>query len=380
MQIPFVSSTRSSLGVEWELELVDPASRELASVAGDVLADLADGPTEHPKAKHELLESTVEIITGVCAGVDEALGDLAGTLTEVTDAAAGRGAQVMCSGTHPFTDWAGQPVSPDPRYARFLEEKQWPARQLQVFGVHVHVGVRSPEKVMPIVTALTAYLPHLVALSSSSPYWMGRDTGLASARSTVFGALPTTGLPEQLASWPAFEGYLQAQIAAGTVQSVREVWWDIRPHPGFGTVELRMCDGLSTLREVGMIAALGQCLVEQMDSDLDRGEALRAPEPWLARENKWRAVRYGLEAREIVDSTGLTRPLRESLVELVEFLGPAAERLGCTDHLGVVAETLAGGTSSTRQRAAAGPGTDLTAVVDHLLAEMAAGRPLAAGV
>jgi carboxylate-amine ligase len=167
VRIPFSPSERASLGVEWELELIDNESRELRSGASEILAEIcpADAPA-HPKAKHELLESTVEVITGVCGTVAEAKEDLAGTVREVRKAAANLNLGLMCSGTHPFTDWATQQISPNPRYHELVESMQWLARRLQIFGVHVHVGVRAPEKVIPIVNALTNYVPHLLALSS----------------------------------------------------------------------------------------------------------------------------------------------------------------------------------------------------------------------
>lgn len=380
MQIPFTSSPRSSLGVEWELELIDVDTRELAGgrAASDILAELAaphDG--EHPKAKHELLESCIEVITGVCTTVDEALDDLAGTVGEVRAAAERRGLGLMCSGTHPFTDWATQEISPNPRYAKLIEDMQWLARRLQIFGVHVHVGVRSPEKAIPIVNALTAYIPHFLALSGSSPYWMGADTGLASARSKVFEGLPTAGLPYQLSGWDDFEKFMETLISAHTISTIREVWWDVRPHPQFGTVELRICDGLPTLYEIGWAAALSQCLVELFNSQLDKGYTLPMPKGWTVRENKWRAARYGVDAEIIVDETGRTTPLRDALGELVHDLTPIAERLECTAELARIKEILAIGPSYARQRAvAAAHGGDLTAVVDALMAEMRSDAPL----
>jgi glutamate---cysteine ligase / carboxylate-amine ligase len=383
VHIPFSSSPRSSLGVEWELELVDLETRQLRSGASGILSELAEphqtpGPDddEHPKAKHELFESTVEIITDVCSTVEEAKADLQATLLEVSEVAARRGLGVMCSGTHPMTDWATQEISPNPRYAKLVEQMQWMARQLQIFGVHVHVGVRAPEKAIPIVNALTYYVPHFLALSASSPYWMGNDTGLASARSKVFEQLPTAGLPYQLSGWDQFEELMETLIASHAVQSVREVWWDIRPHPGFGTVELRICDGLPTLQEVGAVAALSQCLVDQFDTQLDRGYSLPRPTSWMVRENKWRAARYGLDARILVDDSGATRPLRDAIAELLDDLGPLAGRLGCSNELADAGRILEHGASYQRQRdVARRSGGDLTSVVDSLLAEMRSGTP-----
>ncbi|HWB65225.1 MAG TPA: glutamate--cysteine ligase [Mycobacteriales bacterium] len=377
MQIPFASSPRSSLGIEWELELVDLASRELHSAASEILDELAGDAPEHPKAKHELLESCVEVITGVSGTVAEALLDLAATVAEVGDAAAARGLGLMCSGTHPTTDWASQQISPNPRYAQLVEDMQWLARRLQIFGVHVHVGVRSPDKVIPIVNALTAYIPHFLALSASSPYWIGTDTGLASARSKVFEGLPTAGVPYQLSGWDDFEQFMATLISAQTIHSVREVWWDIRPHPTFGTVELRICDGLPTLYEIRWAAALSQCLVEMLSTQLDRGYTLPVPKGWTVRENKWRAARYGIDADVIVGEDGSTRPLRELIGELVDELSPIADRLECSEELQRAKQMLDIGPSYLRQRrAAADADGKLTAVVDHLVAEMRAGRPV----
>ncbi len=377
MEIPFRSSERSSLGVEWELQLVDLASRELVPGAVEILEELRpDGAEEHPKAKHELLQSTVEIITGICTTVAEAKADLAGTLAEVAAAAERRGLGLMCAGTHPFTDWQSQLISPKERYLELVERMQWMARRMQIFGVHVHVGVRAPEKAIPIVNALCQYIPHFLALSSSSPYWVGCDTGLASSRTKIFEGMPTAGLPYQLADWSEFEEYMETLISTKSIESVREVWWDVRPHPDFGTVELRICDGLPTLDEIGAVAALAQCLVEQFDTQLDRGYTLPTPASWVLRENKWRASRYGLDADIVVDDKGTVRPVRQAIRELVEELMPTAKRLGCEAELADVLRVLDVGASYQRQRAvAAASGGDLKPVVDSLLAEMRDGLP-----
>jgi YbdK family carboxylate-amine ligase len=377
VQIPFHSSERASLGVEWELQLVDLESRALTAGAVEILAELRpEGAEEHPKAKHELLQSTIEIITGICTTVSQAKADLAGTLAEVQTAAARRGLGLMCSGTHPITDWQTQQISPKERYLQLVEKMQWLARRMQIFGVHVHVGVRAPEKAIPIVNALTQYVPHFLALSASSPYWVGADTGLASARSKVFEGMPTAGLPYQLSGWDRFEQYMDTLISTHAIESVREVWWDIRPHPDFGTVELRICDGLPTLDEIGAVAALSQCLVEQFDRELDRGYTLPVPASWVLRENKWRAARYGLDADIVVDEKGTVRPVRQAITDLVEDLVPTARRLGCEAELADVERILTVGASYQRQRAvAAAHGGDLRAVVDSLLAELSNGLP-----
>ena len=374
MQIPFHSSPSSSLGVEWELQLVDRETRQLTSGATEILAELSpDG--EHPTAKAELLQSTIEVITGVCTTVPEAMADLAGTIAQVTALAEPRGLGLMCAGSHPITDWQSQQISDNPRYVKLIEDMQWLARRMQIFGVHVHVGVRSPDKAVAMVNALSSYIPHFLALSASSPYWVGSDTGLASSRSKVFEGLPTAGLPHQLNDWAQFEQYMETLIKTGTIASIKEVWWDVRPHPTYGTVELRICDGLPTIAEVGMVAALSQCLVDTFDREIDKGYTLPTPRRWVVQENKWRAARYGLDASIIVGQDGV-QPVRDALRELVQDMRSTAERLGCSAELDMVEQVLEGGASYQRQRAvAAASGGDLTAVVDSLLAEFANGKP-----
>ena len=375
MKIDFSSSSGPSLGVEWELEIVDLETRELVSASNEILAEIApEGGGDHPKAKHELFQSCIEVITGICSTVAEARADLSTTVAEVQAAAGRRGLGVMCSGSHPITDWETQDISDDERYRALVERNQWLARQLQIFGVHVHVGVRETDKVMPMVNALLSYVPHLLALSASSPYWIGSDTGLASYRSKVFEGLPTAGLPYQLSGWDQFERYMELLISTKAIQTVREVWWDIRPHPNFGTVELRICDGLPTIDEITAVAAIAQCLVDQMDTQLDRGYQLPEPRAWIVRENKWRAARYGLEAEIVVDARGTVQPVRAALDELVEDLTPTASRLGCADELAVARRILERGASYERQRSVATEHDgDLRAVVDSLLDEMRVG-------
>jgi carboxylate-amine ligase len=378
MRIDFSASERTSLGIEWELELVDLDTRELTGASDAILAAISpEGDGEHPKAKHELFQSCIEVITGVCTTVAEAQADLAETVAEVAKAAAERNVGLMCSGTHPITDWSTQRITDDERYLQLIDRNQWTARQLQIFGVHVHCGVQAPEKAMPIVNALLAYVPHFLALSASSPYWVGADTGLASFRSKIFEALPTAGLPYQLSDWDAFETYMELLITSRAIETIREVWWDIRPHPNFGTVELRICDGLPSLDEIGCVAALAQCLVERFDRQLDDGYTLPEPRPWVVRENKWRAARYGLDAEIVADSTGRLQPVREALVDLVDELAPVARRLDCEAQLSAIPKLVELGASYQRQRAtAAAHEGALEPVVDLLLGELRDGLHL----
>ena len=376
MAISWNPSRGATIGVEWELQLVDTRTRMLRQDARDVLAALP-GLTEegeHPKIRHELMQSTVEVVTGICSTVSEVKDDLSATISQLERITGRRGTMLACAGTHPVSDWRDAKMAPIQRYAELVEQMQWLARRIQTFGVHVHVGIRDGSKAIPIVNALAAYLPHFLALTASSPYWNGQDTGLASSRAIVFGGLPTSGPPQPLTDWTEFEEYMDTLLRAGTIRSIKEVWWDIRPHPDFGTVEIRMFDGVPTLREIGMTAALSQSLVQLLDTQLDRGYTLPMPPAWVVRDNKWRATRYGLDAIVITDDSGSTAPLRDELYELTRELQPVADRLGCGPELGVVTEVLDSGASYERQRAIVASGGGLGDVVDALVTEFAEDR------
>jgi carboxylate-amine ligase len=285
-----------------------------------------------------------------------------------------RDTMLACAGTHPVSDWRDAKMAPVQRYAELVEQMQWLARRIQTFGVHVHVGLRDGSKAIPIVNALATYLPHFLALTASSPFWGGHDTGLASSRAIIFGGLPTAGPPHQLADWSEFEEYMDTLLRAGTIRSIKEVWWDVRPHPDFGTVEIRMFDGVPTLREVGMVAALSQSLVHLFDTQLGRGYQLPSQPSWVVHDNRWRATRYGLDAIVITDAAGSTAPLRDELYELYLEIQPVAERLGCAGELDVLNEVLEKGASYERQRAVVATGGGLMDVVDALVTEFAEDR------
>ena len=377
MQVEFRGSPRSTLGVEVELAVVDVEKGGLVCVASPVLAELGEGYTggEHPRAKNELYESMLEIVTGVCETVPEAKADLSRTLHELQQHLEPRDLALACAGVHPFSEWYELTQTASERYTELVEAIQWPARRLMTHGVHFHVGVRSGEKAVAINNAIVTHLPVFVALSASSPYWHGHDTGLASVRTKIFESMPTTGLPPRLEDWADFESFMGTLIAAGSISSVREVWWDVRPHPDFGTVELRMCDGIPTLHEVAALAALAQCLVTRMDEQLDAGETLPVPREWVARENKWRAARYGIDAQLVVDESGRLEPLRDAVVRLVDELAPTAAALGCSDELQDVLGILEVGPSYVRQRRIVEAGGTLRDVVASLRRELATDRP-----
>ena len=376
MAIWWNSSHGTTLGIEWELQLMDAATKLLRQDAREVISALRGredaGPP--PRIHDELMQSTVEVVTGVCSTVSEAVADLAATIADLQRITDMRGTMLACAGTHPVSDWRDAKMAPVQRYAELVEQMQWLARRIQTFGVHVHVGLRDGSKAIPIVNALAAYLPHFLALTASSPFWGGHDTGLASSRAVIFGGLPTAGPPHQLADWSEFEEYMDTLLRAGTIRSIKEVWWDVRPHPDFGTVEIRMFDGVPTLREVGMVAALSQSLVHLLDTQLDRGYRLPSQPSWVVQDNRWRATRYGLDAIVITDAAGSTAPLRDELYELYQEIKPVAQRLGCADELDVLSEVVEKGASYERQRAVVATGGGLMDVVDALVTEFAEDR------
>jgi glutamate---cysteine ligase / carboxylate-amine ligase len=371
MNIVFSGSDRPTLGVEIEVQVVD----EAGALATDTAATKILTELDHaPGYKHELLECTVEVITDVCPTVKAVRRDLGAKVERLIEVADAQGYRIICTGTHPFSSWADQTVSPDPRYHRLIEDCQWTARRLLIFGIHTHVGLGSGEEAIAVSNGLSAFIPHFLALSSSSPFWQGRDTGLASIRSKVFESLPTAGLPYYMSNWGEFQRFMRTLIGAGTIRSIREVWWDIRPHPGFGTLELRICDGIPTMDELCAIVALSQSLVVWLAERYNSGLEVPQHQAWTIRENKWRAARWGLDAEIIRDEEGNLVSLRRSIGDLVNRLEPVAERLGCIDDLHGVNDILERGTSATRQREVFGRSHDLSKVVDSLVEEMASGK------
>ncbi|HSO14444.1 MAG TPA: glutamate--cysteine ligase [Arthrobacter sp.] len=380
MKIDFASSRQSTLGVEWELALVDAETGELASVAKEVLRGVAakhpelNEDDEHPHIKQELLLNTVELVTGICNTVAEAKADLSSSLAAVRDVTDPMGVEIFCAGSHPFSPPQLQPVTDKERYAKLIDRTQWWGRQMVIYGVHVHVGLDSRDKVLPVLDGLVNYFPQFQALSASSPFWGGEDTGYASQRALMFQQLPTAGLPFQFASWEDFESYAQDMFTTGVIDSLSEIRWDIRPVPHFGTIEMRICDGLASLEEVGAIAALTQCLVDEFSTTLDNGGTIPTMPPWHVQENKWRAARYGLDAIIILDAAGNEQLVTDHIRETVARLEPVAVKLGCVDELADVLKIIERGAGYQRQRrVAAEHGGDLRAVVLDLVQQMRKG-------
>ncbi|MCR2792964.1 glutamate--cysteine ligase [Microbacterium sp. zg.Y625] len=378
MTVPFATSARSSVGLEWELMLADGKTGDLAPRAPEVIEALADS-TAHERftVTGELLTNTLEVTSGVGSTVAAAVDDIADAIAAVRTVTDPMGLELLCAGSHPFAQWFEQGVTDKTRYHKLIERTQWWGRNMMIWGVHVHVGVDDVDKVLPIVNALATYLPHLQALSASSPFWAGESTGYASNRALVFQQLPTAGLPWPLQNWAEYESYLDDMAATGVMADATEVRWDVRPAPRWGTVEVRACDGMSTLPELAAVTALVQVLVEHFSRELDAGRELPILQPWFVRENKWRAARYGMDARLIVDRAGTQVPVAEHLRETLDRLADVAVELKCARELAGVDAILSGGASYARQLTVAeAAGGDLREVVQHLIREFRNGPTL----
>ena len=366
MAINFTPSPEPTLGVEVELQLVDLKTRELVPY-GPAIFDMLDDD-EH--VKPELLKSTLELNTSVCHSVKEVRRDLTALVNKLQPLCDGLGCGMISAGTHPFSTWPGQEITEQDRYLELVERVQWPAQRLMIFGLHVHVGMDSGEKAVAVFNALTKHIPQFLALSASSPFWQGNDTGLASVRTKVFETLPTAGLPERLKNWSEFENFMNTLMAAEAIESIREVWWDIRPHPGFGTVELRMCDSLPTMDELIAMTAYMHCVTVWLGQAYDKkGKPDPLDRHWITRENKWRAVRWGLDADLIIDDQGNKQKNSDRVREMLDNVEDISRQLNCEKELASVNEILKRGPSCQRQRSIYEKTGKLVPVVDALLEE-----------
>lgn len=363
METSFATSEPLTLGVELELQLVDWRSYDLVPAAPRILSTLG---SKTERIKPEIFRAMIEINTGICRDVADVRRDLVQSLRHLHEAAAAHGVEVVSAGTHPFGLHSERLFYPSDRYAQLLERNAWIARRLLIFGLHVHVGMRSGDHAIATMNALSRYLGHLLALSASSPFWAGEDTGLASSRITIFEAIPTAGTPPSFDSWADLEAFASKMVASGSVGSMKDFWWDIRPSPGFGTLEVRICDSPATLDEILSIVALVQCLAAAADDRIEAGERQAAPPAWLLRENKWRAARHGLDAAVLVDDEARSVRLRDHIPELVRSLDAVARRHRCERELAQLVNMLERGTASERQRAVRGRTHSLPAVVEML--------------
>ena len=333
-EMVFHPSAEPTMGVEIELQILDRDSGDLSPGAVRILKACEEDKVEGTSA--ELMQSMIEVKTGVCKSVDEARDQLFMRIRRVRNIASSLGFELSMGGTHPFHRTATSTVYPAERYERITERLAWLTYQRVMFGLHVHVGVPSGDMAIGVINLLVQYVPHLIAASASSPFWQGVDTGLMSSRIALYRLLPHAGLPLYFANWKDFRNYCKVMKDCQTIGSFKDIYWDIRPRPDFGTIEFRICDIPLTITETMRLVALIRCLTVsairllQEHPRMRRGNIKRH---WIAVENKWLATRYGLQAMYIRTPSGKRRPLVKDLSDLIERLMPIAREYGDDKYL-----------------------------------------------
>lgn len=373
----FAQSPRSTLGIEWELQLIDTDSNDLRQSADSIMDAVENLDIDSSMIHREMLLNTIELVSKPHERVKDACADLLEGLEILHPLVEPMRITLGSAGSHPFANPVYQRVTDSERYAELVNRTQYWGRQMLLFGTHVHVGVESRDKVLPILNALVTRFGQLQALTAASPFWSGVKTGYSDNRAMVFQQLPTAGTPRQFTEWSELENYTEGMKKTGVIDGFDEIRWDIRPSPKYGTIEVRVCDAATNIAEVGMVAALCQCLIENYSRMIDRGEELPSITPWFVDENKWRAARYGMDAVLILDSEGNQEPVRDTIRKMIDQLMPIAEELGCADELAVANTVLELGAPYERLlKAGAGKGNEREAIVDFMLAEMVNGAPL----
>lgn len=328
--LEFTSNAKPTIGMELELQLVDRQTLALKSAVLDILRQL---PEDQVWAKTELMQSYMEINSKVCHDVKEIREDLLGKLKIIASLAENVGTALHWAGTHPFSLWMDQEIVPSKRYEKLVNNMQDTARRIVTFGMHVHVGVDSGDKAVMVVDRMMRYIATLLALSANSPFWVGRNTGLHSQRIKIMEQLPAAGTPPFLRNYSEYCWVVNHSVQNGTINSIQEIWWDVRPHPKYGTVEIRIFDIPPHLEDAIALAALTQCLVVALSDQIDEGVYQYDIHPIMVRQNKWKACRYGMRANLIDPVSHKAIPVREMVFFLYEKLKPYAERLNCVSEL-----------------------------------------------
>ena len=362
---------RFTIGVEEEFQIIDPATLELRSHVLQLVSEASPDIIE--QVKHEMHQSIVETGSKICDSVAELRIEMHRTRGELVAAAERAGLQVAAAGTHPFSSWIDQVISPGERYENIVEELQQLARSLLIFGMHIHVAMPDKQTTIDMMNMVRYFLPHLLALSTSSPFWMGRNTGLKSFRTTVFRRFPRTGVPELFESWSAYENFVNLLVKLNSIDNGKKIWWDVRPHPTFGTLEFRMCDVATKVEEAVAIAAVTQAIVVKLHRLYTGNMGFRLYRRALIEENKWRAARYGIEGKLIDFGKEAEVPMRDLAAELLEFIDDVVDDLGSRSACEYVNTILREGTSAERQLRVYQETGDLKAVVRHLVEETRGG-------
>jgi carboxylate-amine ligase len=365
-----------TIGIEEEYQTVDPETRDLRShIKAEIVRKgkmlLAE------RVKPEMHQSVIEIGTGVCTNIQEAEAEIRDIRSQMVELARANGLRLAAGGTHPFAHWASQDIYPDERYHAIVEDMKMVARANLIFGLHVHIGVEDRETAIQLMNGARYFLPHILALSTNSPFWLGMETGLRSYRCKVFDKFPRTNIPDLYTSWSEFEDYVDLLIRTGCIDNAKKIWWDIRPHPHFPTLEFRICDMPMRLEESIAIAALCQAVLAKLYQLHKQNLTFRHYSRALIMENKWRAARYGLDGKLIDFGKQEEVPARRLIAEILEFVSDVVEELGSREEIGYIERILEEGTGADRQLKVFHETGDLKRVVDYMITETE--RGLAAG-
>jgi glutamate---cysteine ligase / carboxylate-amine ligase len=359
---------RFTIGVEEEFQIIDPETLELRSHVVQLISSAAARGVAD-LVKQEMHQSIVETGTKICENVSELRIEMHRTRSELVMAAESTGLRVAAAGTHPFSSWIDQVISPGERYQNIVEEMGQLARSLLIFGMHIHIAMPDKQTTIDMMNMVRYFLPHLLALSTSSPFWMGRNTGLKSFRTTVFRRFPRTGIPEVFESWSEYENFINLLVKLNCIDTGKKIWWDVRPHPTYGTLEFRMFDTATRVEEAVAIAALTQAIVVKLHRLYTRNQSWRIYRRALIEENKWRAARYGIEGKLIDFGREAEVPMRELMLELMELIDDVVDELGSRSAVEYIHTILNEGTSAERQLRVYQQTGDLKDVVRHLVME-----------
>jgi carboxylate-amine ligase len=357
-----------NIGIEEEYQTVDPETRDLRShISAEIIRKGRILLEE--RVKPEMHQSVVEIGTGVCSNIQEARAEILDIRRQMVTLARANGLRLSAGGTHPFAHWADQEIYPDARYHTIVEDMKMVARANLIFGLHVHIGVEDPETAIQIMNGARYFLPHILALSTNSPFWMGMDSGLRSYRCKVFDKFPRTNIPDVYTSRSEFDNYVELLIRTNCIDNAKKIWWDIRPHPHFPTLEFRICDMPMRLDETIAIAALCQAVIGKLYKLHEQNLSFRHYSRSLIMENKWRAARYGLDGKLIDFGKQQEVPVRQLIAEILEFVGDVVEELGSQGEIAYIDRILAEGSGADRQLRVFHATNDLKQVVDYMITE-----------
>ena len=360
-----------TMGIEEEYQIIDPESRELKSYIQEFLEQ--GRVVLQDQIKGEFLQSQVEVGSHICRNIQEIRAEVIRLRRSIIKLASDNGLQVAAASTHPFSRWSSQDVNIGERYNQLQSDMAELARRMLIFGMHVHIGIEDKELMIDVMNQARYFLPHLLALTTSSPFWQGRDTGLKSYRTVIFESLPRTGLPPSFNSWTAYQGFIDTLVGTGCIDEPTKIWWDVRPHSKFPTLEFRVCDLCTRVDEVVCVAAIIQAIVAKLIKLRYRNQSWRTYRHHLITENKWRAVRYGLEGQLIDFGRRQEVPTHFLIHEILEFVDDVVDQLDSRKEVEYAHKILAEGTSADRQLQVYRKTSDLKAVVDQLVEETQAG-------